>query len=78
MASLPSSRAVSGSVDEKSGVARYWSIIEWSEWNGGVDHVGKMGLSNVAVISIVTAASSEFWVVWLHAGAGIVELEGTA
>lgn len=78
LAGLPSGGTVSGSVDEKSRVARDWSIVEWGEWESGVNNSVEMGLGNVAVISIVTAASSEFWIVWLHAGAGIVEFERTA
>lgn len=78
LTSLPSGGTVGGSVDEESRVARDWSIVEWGEWNGGIDHSGKMGLTDVAVVSIVTAASSELWVIWLHGGAGVVEFEGAA
>lgn len=78
LASLPSSRAVGGSVDKESRVARDREVVEWREWDGGVDDSLEVGLSNVAVVHVVAAASVELWVVRLHAGARIVELQGTA
>lgn len=78
LTSLPSCGTVGGSVDEESRVARDWSIVEWGEWDGGVDHSGEVGLLNVAVVSIVAAAGSELWIVRFHAGAGVVKFEGTA
>lgn len=35
-------------------------------------------MSDVTVVSIVTTACSEFWVVWFHASAGVVEFERAA
>lgn len=37
-----------------------------------------MGLGNVTVVGIVTATSSEFWVVWFHAGARVVKFKRAA
>lgn len=37
-----------------------------------------MGQSDVTVVHVVTAASSELWVVWFHTSTGVVEFERTA
>lgn len=58
LASLPSSSRNWGSVDEETRVASNWIVSLVSNWSGNVDLSSESGQINVAVVVVVTAASS--------------------